>query len=84
MTPQCINTDLDYYVRECGEIMGITGLLSDDSPASNGPMAILDHVFKSLVRFKMLNQVLRLGVRTQRRTRLYGLYIYITDEVEEL
>lgn len=44
-------------MRECGEIMGVTGELSEDSPASTGPMGILDHVFKRLIRFKMLNQV---------------------------
>lgn len=44
-------------MRECGEIMGVTGELSEDSPSSTGPMGILDHVFKRLIRFKMLNQV---------------------------
>lgn len=44
-------------MRECGEIMGVTGELSEDSPASAGPMGVLDHVFKRLIRFKMLNQV---------------------------
>ncbi|CAB1102185.1 unnamed protein product [Ectocarpus sp. CCAP 1310/34] len=53
---QCTPSDLEYYVRECGEIMGVTGELSEDSPASNGPMGVLDHVFKRLIRFKMLNQ----------------------------
>lgn len=48
-------------MRECGEIMGVTGELSEESPASSGPMGILDHVFKKLIRFKMLNQV-RSGV----------------------
>lgn len=48
-------------MRECGEIMGVTGELSEDSPASTGPMGILDHVFKRLIRFKMLNQVWNLA-----------------------
>eukprot|EP00752_Nemacystus_decipiens_P018347 g16459.t1 len=56
ITNKCTASDLEYYVRECGEIMGVTGELSEDSPASNGPMGILDHVFKRLIRFKMLNQ----------------------------
>lgn len=49
-------------MRECGEIMGVTGELSEDSPASNGPMGVLDHVFKRLIRFKMLNQVILINV----------------------
>ncbi|CAM9865378.1 unnamed protein product, partial [Ectocarpus fasciculatus] len=56
ITNKCTPSDLEYYVRECGEIMGVTGELSEDSPASNGPMGVLDHVFKRLIRFKMLNQ----------------------------
>lgn len=44
-------------MRECGEIMGVTEELSEDSPGSTGPMGVLDHVFKRLIRFKMLDQV---------------------------
>lgn len=51
---QCANCDLEYYVRECGEILGITPLLPSEV---NGPMGILGHILKRLVRFKMLNQV---------------------------
>lgn len=54
---KCTSLDLDYYVRECGEILGVTGELAENPSASTGPMGILDHVFKRLVRFKMLNQV---------------------------
>lgn len=54
---QCSASDLDYYIRECGEIVGVTAEIDEDSLASTGPMAILDHVFKRLIRFKMLNQV---------------------------
>ncbi|CAM9990070.1 unnamed protein product [Ectocarpus sp. 4 AP-2014] len=56
ITNKCTPSDLEYYVRECGEIIGVTGELPEDSPASNGPMGVLDHVFKRLLRFKMLNQ----------------------------
>ncbi|CAM9219389.1 unnamed protein product [Hapterophycus canaliculatus] len=56
ITNKCTASDLEYYVRECGEIMGVTGELSEGSPASSGPMGVLDHVFKKLIRFKMLNQ----------------------------
>lgn len=59
---QCTGSDLEYYVRECGEIMGVTKELSEETPASNGPMGILDHVFKRLIRFKMLNQEVLLAL----------------------
>ena len=38
--------------------MDVTGQLTEGSPMSTGPMGILDHVFKRLMRFKMLNQVM--------------------------
>lgn len=44
-------------MRECGDILDVTGSLSEDSPMSSVPMGILDHIFKALIRFKKLNQV---------------------------
>ncbi|CAM9406314.1 unnamed protein product, partial [Discosporangium mesarthrocarpum] len=54
ITNKCTTVDLDYYVSECGEILGVTGQLPEHG--DRGPRAILDFVFKKLIRFKMLNQ----------------------------
>ncbi|CAM9519151.1 unnamed protein product [Ascophyllum nodosum] len=56
ITNKCSAGDLEYYVRECGEIAGVTAELSEDLRGSMEPMGILDFVFKRLISFKMLNQ----------------------------
>ena len=54
LTNKCAgDDDLEYYVREAGEIMGVTGQL----PAHmKEPRNVLHYVFTKLVKFKMLNQ----------------------------
>ena len=49
---KCNDEDLDYYIKECSDILGITGKLEN----KNDPKAILSFVFKQLVNFKKLNQ----------------------------
>lgn len=47
------NDDLEYYVRECAEILGVTEKLpSKDMTAKH----ILHHVFSQIVSWKKLNQ----------------------------
>ena len=46
--------DLEYYVRECGEILGVTAKLP---PGSHTAKDILSHVFTQIVEFKKFNQV---------------------------
>lgn len=46
--------DLEYYVRECGGVLGVTGKLAQEK---RGAKHILEHVFAQLVEFKKLNQV---------------------------
>lgn len=46
--------DLEYYVRECGDILGVSSKL----PASSRDARhILDYIFHQVVEFKKLNQV---------------------------
>lgn len=47
------NEDLEYYVRECGNILGITGKLAMKERSAKH---VLEHVFAQLVEFKKLNQ----------------------------
>ena len=46
--------DLEYYVRECGDILGVTSKLAADCRDAKH---ILDHIFAQVVEFKKLNQV---------------------------
>jgi hypothetical protein len=77
LTNKCGDEDLDYYVRECGNILGISARISAGAGAGAGssssnagasssgeagktgqPTAkdILEHIFRSIVNFKKLNQ----------------------------
>lgn len=53
LTNKCTDDDLEYYVRECGEIVGATDQLPADT---RGSKHILEYVFDRLVQFKKLNQ----------------------------
>lgn len=46
--------DLEYYVRECGDILGVTSNLPQDSRDAKH---ILEYIFTHVVEFKKLNQV---------------------------
>lgn len=46
--------DLEFYVRKCGEILGVTTKLAKDQRDAKH---ILEHVFFQVVEFKKLNQV---------------------------
>jgi intraflagellar transport protein 52 len=46
--------DLEYYVRECGEILGINNKLSLEKRSAKD---ILEYVLHQVVEFKKLNQV---------------------------
>jgi len=45
--------DLDYYVKEAGEILGVMGELPDHQKTGRG---VLNLIFRKLVKYKMLNQ----------------------------
>ena len=47
--------DLEYYVRECGAILGVSQKLP---PEQRTGKYILEHIFTQIVEFKKLNQVI--------------------------
>ena len=51
VTNKCSDEDLEYYIKECSDILGITGKIDN----KNDPKAILAYVMKELVNFKKLN-----------------------------
>ncbi|KAK3710183.1 hypothetical protein QZH41_010581 [Actinostola sp. cb2023] len=54
ITNKCTEDDLEYYVRECGDILNVNSKLPMDNRTAKH---ILDHIFHQVVEFKKLNQV---------------------------
>lgn len=46
--------DLEYYVRECGDILGVTPKLAQNQKSAKN---VLEYIFKELVEYKKLNRV---------------------------
>eukprot|EP00397_Hematodinium_sp_SG-2012_P039940 GEMP01043688.1.p1 GENE.GEMP01043688.1~~GEMP01043688.1.p1 ORF type:complete len:441 (+),score=83.33 GEMP01043688.1:54-1376(+) len=51
LTNKCTDEDLEYYIVETGEILGVTQKIEKRSAK-----AVLEYVFRQLVNFKKLNQ----------------------------
>jgi hypothetical protein len=53
ITNKCNNDDedLEYYIKESSDILGITGKIEN----KGDPKAILYYVFNQIVKFKQLN-----------------------------
>jgi len=52
--PTGTEDDLEYYVRECGNILGVTQKLDSDSQSAKH---VLGFIFERIVEFKKFNQV---------------------------
>lgn len=50
-TNKCTNEDLEYYINQCADILGITGKIDN----TNDPKAVLAYVMKELINFKKLS-----------------------------
>ncbi|XP_032760795.1 intraflagellar transport protein 52 homolog isoform X2 [Rattus rattus] len=53
ITNKCTDEDLEFYVRKCGDILGVTSKLPKDQQDAKH---ILEHIFFQVVEFKKLNQ----------------------------
>ena len=51
LTNKCNDEEVEYYIKECSDILGISGKIDN----ANDPKAILSFVFKQLINFKKLN-----------------------------
>eukprot|EP00003_Mantamonas_plastica_P003542 TRINITY_DN1279_c0_g1_i1.p1 TRINITY_DN1279_c0_g1~~TRINITY_DN1279_c0_g1_i1.p1 ORF type:complete len:135 (+),score=59.05 TRINITY_DN1279_c0_g1_i1:231-635(+) len=51
VTNKCDDGDLEYYIRECGDILGVTDVLDDGKKDARH---ILEYVLKQLVDWKKL------------------------------
>ena len=54
MLPSGTEDDLEYYVRECGNILGVTQKLDSESQSAKH---VLSFIFDWIVEFKKFNQV---------------------------
>eukprot|EP00929_Paragymnodinium_shiwhaense_P019971 TRINITY_DN1344_c0_g2_i1.p1 TRINITY_DN1344_c0_g2~~TRINITY_DN1344_c0_g2_i1.p1 ORF type:complete len:447 (-),score=114.94 TRINITY_DN1344_c0_g2_i1:49-1389(-) len=52
LTNKCTDDDLDFYIRQAGEVLGVTQKLGERRSAKH----ILEFVFKELVGYKKMNQ----------------------------
>jgi len=52
LTNKCTDDDLDFYIRQAGEVLGVTHKLGERKGAKN----ILEYIFKELVGYKKMNQ----------------------------
>uniref|UniRef100_A0A8D0AZ18 Intraflagellar transport 52 n=1 Tax=Salvator merianae TaxID=96440 RepID=A0A8D0AZ18_SALMN len=53
ITNKCSEEDLEFYVRKCGDILGVTNKLPKEHQDAKH---ILEHIFFQVVEFKKLNQ----------------------------
>ncbi|KAJ8259736.1 hypothetical protein GJAV_G00172840 [Gymnothorax javanicus] len=53
LSNKCSDDDLEFYVRKCGDILGVTGKLDKEQRTAKH---ILEHIFFQVVEFKKLNQ----------------------------
>ncbi|XP_049588545.1 intraflagellar transport protein 52 homolog [Syngnathus scovelli] len=53
LTNKCTDDDLEFYIRKCGEILGVTPKLDKEHRDAKH---ILEHIFFQVAEFKKLNQ----------------------------
>lgn len=52
LTNKCTDEDLEFYIRQAGDVLGVTEKLGDRRSAKH----ILEYIFRQLVNFKKMNQ----------------------------
>ena len=48
LTNKCSDDDIDYYIKECGDILGVSQQISN----ADDPKAILHYIFQEIVKYK--------------------------------
>lgn len=51
LTNKCSDDDIEYFIKECGDIMGLSQFVSHP----DDPKAILHHIFQEIVKYKSAN-----------------------------
>ena len=47
LTNKCTDDDVEYYIKECGDILGVTQQANSDDPK-----AIMNYIFQEIVKYK--------------------------------
>ncbi len=50
LTNKCTDDDIEYYVKECGDILGVSSQVDSDDPK-----AILHYIFQEIIKYKSSN-----------------------------
>lgn len=51
MTNKCADEDVEYYIKECGDILGVSQHINNP----DDPKAILHYIFQEIVKYKSSN-----------------------------
>ena len=51
LTNKCSDEDVEYYIRECGDILGVTQNVENP----DDPKAILHYIFQEIVKYRCSN-----------------------------
>ena len=51
MTNKCTDEDVEYYIKECGDILGVSQHINNP----DDPKAILHYIFQEIVKYKSSN-----------------------------
>ena len=51
LTNKCSDDDLEYYIKECGDILGVSSNISNP----DDPKAILHYIFQEIIKYKCSN-----------------------------
>ena len=51
LTNKCSDDDIEYYIRECGDILGVSAQVSN----SDDPKAVLHYIFQEIIKYKSSN-----------------------------
>eukprot|EP01006_Ploeotia_vitrea_P007846 TRINITY_DN18323_c0_g1_i1.p1 TRINITY_DN18323_c0_g1~~TRINITY_DN18323_c0_g1_i1.p1 ORF type:complete len:473 (+),score=50.19 TRINITY_DN18323_c0_g1_i1:69-1487(+) len=72
LTNKCTNDDLEYYICEGGEALGVTKKLKTDQ--QDDAKAILEFIFKQIVQFKKLNhETIQKGQKSKPNSPIDGM-----------
>ena len=52
LTNKCTDDDVEYYVRECGDILGVSSQINNP----DDPKEVLHFIFNELIKFKSPNE----------------------------
>lgn len=51
LTNKCTDEDVEYYIKECGDILGVAQHVEN----GDDPKAILHYIFQEIVKYKSSN-----------------------------